>query len=263
MKEALCKAFCSDLNLVEVPVGYAVATAFLRDDGDHVSFYIVRDEVLPGKFRIEDGGDTVPDLEARGVDFSTGTRRTAFAQLLESHGAEFNEDEMLLQTQAMTEDELPQAAMRFVALMLRMSDFLLLTQEKVASTFKEDAAKAILNRIGDRAKVAIDEPVSSDLSDTVPDLLIKADQRPAVAVFFGTSSQRVNDAIFLQMQALYEAGSDVQVISLLEKESVIGQDLRKRAMNRLAAMPIYRGDEAVAISRIEREVFGRPQAVLH
>jgi hypothetical protein len=41
----------------------------------------------------------------------------------------------------MREAELPRAALRFTALLLRLYDFLLLTQEHVESTFKEDAKK--------------------------------------------------------------------------------------------------------------------------
>lgn len=263
MKEALCEAFCGDLNIFEVPVGYAVSTGFRGDDGDAVSFYIVPDEAAPGFYRIEDGGDTVPELEARGVDFSTGTRRAAFNSLLESHSVEFDEDEMLLHTPNMLEAELPVAAMRFVSFMIRMGDFLLLTQDKVASTFRDDAIKAIIARMDGRALISIDEPVAPNLADTVPDLVIRSGDRAPVAIFIGTSSQRVNDAIFLQMQALHEAKQDVQVISLLERENVIGPDLRKRALNRLVALPIYRGDEMTSIGRIEREVFGAHSAAVH
>lgn len=263
MKEALCQAFCGDLKLTDVPVGYAVTTTFRRDDGDSVAFYIVRDKSRPDTYRIEDDGTTVPFLEGAGVDLSTETRADAFSSLLESHGVEFDEDEMLLHTKAMREPDLPKAAMRFLSFMLRINDFLLLTKDRVTSTFKEDAANRILEKMEGRATVEQDSPVSSQLSDTIPDMVIRTPNRSPVAVFFGSSPQRVNDAIFLQMQALYEVHEPVQVIALLERENVIGHDLRRRAANRLAALPIYRGDEPSAISRIEREVLGSGQETRH
>jgi hypothetical protein len=263
VKEALCQAFCGDLKLTEVPVGFVVTTTFRRDDGDAVAFFVVRDKTRPGIFRIEDDGTTIPFLEAAGVEFATGTRSDAFAALLEGHGVEFDEDEMLLHTDSMAENELPKAAMRFLSFMLRINDFLLLTKDKVASTFKEDAAARIQERLNGKAVVQIDAPVSSSLSDTLPDLVIRASGRSPVAVFFGTSAQRVNDAIFLQMQALYETHEAVQVIALLERENVIGHDLRRRAANRLAAVPIYRGDEPTAINRIEREALGSTLGSVH
>jgi hypothetical protein len=263
LKEALCQAFCGDLKLTEVPVGFAVTTTFRRDDGDSVAFYLVRDKTRPGIFRIEDDGTTIPFLEASGVDFSTDTRSDALGALLESHGVEFDEDEMLLHTLPMIEGDLPKAAMRFLSFMLRINDFLLLTKDKVTSSFKEDAAAKILERMAGKALVEQDKPVSRALSDTLPDLVIRATGRAPVAVFFGTSAQRVNDAIFLQMQALYEAQEQVQVIALLERENVIGHDLRRRASNRLTAVPIYRGDEPTSINRIEREALGSTLGTVH
>ncbi len=73
----------------------------------------------------------------------------------------------------------------------------------------------------------------------------------------------MNDAIFLQMQALYEAREPVQVIALLERENVIGHDLRRRASNRLTAVPIYRGDEPTSINPIEREALGSILGTMH
>lgn len=263
MKEALCQAFCGDLKLTDVPIGFAVTTTFRRDDGDSVAFYLVRDKIRSGVYRIEDDGTTIPFLEAAGVDFTTSMRSEALDALLVGHGVEFDEDEMLLHTQPMLEIDLPKAAMRFLSLMLRINDFLLLTKDKVASTFKEDAAMKILERMEGKAIVEQDKPVSSSLSDTVPDMVIRAPDRVPVAVFFGTSAQRVNDAIFLQMQALYEAHEQLQVIALLERENVIGHDLRRRASNRLTAVPIYRGDEPTAINRIEREALGSTLGTVH
>ena len=263
MKEALCEAFCGDLKLTDVPVGFAVTTTFRRDDGDAVGFYLVRDKTRPGIYRIEDDGTTIPFLEASGVDFTTDTRSDALDALLDSHGIEFDEDEMLLHSLPMSEADLPKGAMRFLSFMLRINDFLLLTKDKIASTFKEDAANQIIERMEGKAVVEMDKPVSPSLSDTLPDMVIRASGRTPVAVFFGTSAQRVNDAIFLQMQALYEAKEQVQVIALLERENVIPHELRRRASNRLTAVPIYRGDEPTSINRIEREALGSTLGTVH
>jgi hypothetical protein len=261
VKDALCRAFCGDLTLTDVPVGYAVSTAFRRDDGDAVGFYIVRDTMRPGLVRLEDDGTTIPFLEEAGVEFSTEARSEAFAALLESHQIEFDEDEMLLHTQPLREIDVPAAAMRFVSFMLRVNDFLLLTRDKVTSTFKEDAARMLRQRIGDRAEIQEGLPVSPAMSDNIPDLVLRAAGRRPVAVFFGSSAQRVYDAVLLQMQALYEAEQDVAVIALLESDGVVSRELRRRAANRLTALPSFRGDEIEAIHRIEREALGSARTV--
>jgi hypothetical protein len=177
----LCRAFCNEISVKEVPAGLAVSTPFRRSDGDAVSFYVVHDTVLPGLARIEDDWETMPYLEACGVDFETQTRMKAFEALLAEHRVEYDEVEATIHTQNMREEEIPQAALRFVALLLRLSDFLLLREEHVESTFKEDAAKRIKERIGDRAKIAEGALVSDTLTEIEPDMVIRAENRDPVA----------------------------------------------------------------------------------
>jgi len=61
---------------------------------------------------------------------------------------------------------------------------------------------------------------------------------------------------------MYEAKLDCSIIALLERDSSVTRRMRQRASNRLAAMPIFEGDERAAVQRIEQEVFGR-SATLH
>ncbi len=258
MKDQLCRAFCDDISIREVPAGLAVSTTFRRNDGDAIAFYVVRDQALPSLARLEDEGDTIPYLEACGVDFSTQTRVKALEALLEEYGAEYDSDEAVVHTPFMREDDLPRAAMRFVALLLRLSDFLLLAQERVESTFKEDAATRIKERIGRRATISENSPVSSRLTESTPDLVLRAKDRPPVAVFLSQTSQHVYEAVLLQMTALYEAHEPLSVVALLETDSSVSRELKKRAMNRLASVTVFKDDMDAAIERIEREVLGNP-----
>jgi Domain of unknown function DUF1828 len=262
MKEEICKAFCNEVTVREVPVGLAISTAFRRSDGDAVAFYVVRDPARPGLAHLEDDGETIPYLEAAGVDFETQTRARAFEAILAEYEAEFDDDEAIIRSREMAEHEIPRIALRFTALLLRLYDFLLLTQEHVESAFREDATKRIKEAIGHRAKIDEDEPVSPNLADVRPDLVVRAPDRLPVAVFLAQSSQKVNDAIFLQMAALYEAREPISVVALLEVENSINRDLRQRAANRLAAVPIYRGEEQMSVQRIVREALG-PSASLY
>lgn len=256
MKDELCRAFCGEISVREVPAGLAISTPFRRSDGDAVSFYVVRDRALPSMARLEDDGEMVPYLEACGVDFTTQTRARAFEDLLMEYGAEYDETEAVVHTPFLREAELPRAALRFVALLLRLSDFLLLTQEHVESTFKEDAAERIKVALSERAEIRENEVVSERLSDITPDMVIRVLNNRPVALFFAQNTQRVYEAIFLQMAALYETKEPLSVIALLETEGSISREVRQRAQNRLATVPVYRGDELAAIQRIEREVTG-------
>src|SRR5215468_73310 len=165
MKEELCRAFCNEISVKEVPVGLAVSTPFRRSDGDAISFYVVNNTTLPGIAHLEDDGETMPYLEACGVDFETQTRKKAFDALLNEYGAEYDENENIIRTPNLKEQDLPRAALGFVTLLLRLFDFLLLTQEHVESTFKEDATKRIKRTVGDRATILENVPISDRLTE--------------------------------------------------------------------------------------------------
>jgi hypothetical protein len=261
MEEEICRAFCNEISVKDVPAGLAISTTFRRQDGDAIGFYVVRTG-LQGLARLEDDGETVPYLEACGVDFETQTRKKAFQALLVEYGAEYDEEENLIHTPQLRDDDLLRAALHFVALLLRMYDFLLLTQEHVESTFKEDAAKSIKDIVGPRATIREGQAVSSKLSEMIPDLVLEAPHRDPVAVFLSQSATRVHEAVILQMAALYEAKEPLHVVALLEKESTLSQNVHRLARNRLSAVTTWEGDKDAAISRIAREVLGT-DVVLH
>jgi hypothetical protein len=256
MKEDLCKAFCNEVTVKDVPAGLAVSTPFRRSDGDAISFYVIKTDTVPGIARLEDDGQTMPYLEACGVDFETATRKRALEELLKEYGAEHDEEENVIRTPNMRDADLPRAALRFSALLLRLYDFLLLTQEHVESTFKEDAKKKIQQVIGSRAAIKEDTIVSPELSEVAPDLLITAEGRDPVAVFLTQSATRAQDAIFLQMAALYEARQPLSVVALVETDHTLSRDMSRRAGNRLTALTTWEGDQIAAIQRIEREALG-------
>jgi len=182
--------------------------------------------------------------------------------MLEEYGATYNIDSGELSTPPLPLESVPQRALLFVALLLRLQDLLLLKPERVASTFKEDATKAIKEAIGDRATVYGEQAPAPGV-DIPADVLIEAPGRPLVAVFLATTEQRVLEAVLAQMAATYEAKADTAVVALLERDTSVSRRVRQRAVNRLAAMPIYEGEERIAIQRIEQEVFGRRAATVH
>lgn len=254
MRDELCKAFCNDISVTRVPAGLAVSTAFRRDDGDRVSFYVIDDP--SGGIKLEDDGATIPLLENAGVDFDTDTRRRALDELLGGIDGYYDSEDSTIRTHNFPKEQLASKALDFVGVMIRMNDFLLLTQEKVASSFREDASAKIRSAIGDRAVVRESAYVNSRLTEAKADLVIEAPDRPPVAVFFGSGSARVNDAIFLHMAAVHEVKQEVSVIALLEDDNSISMELRRRASNRLTTVPVFKQDEEAAVARIAREALG-------
>lgn len=259
MKQELCKAFCDQLRVRDVPAGLAVSTAFTLSHGDPVGFYVIGPDIL-GRFRIEDDGTTIPMIEAAGADLEAQTRQEAVEAMLNEYGAIYDAERGELRTLPVAPDDIPHAALKFVALLLRLQDLVLLTPERVASTFREDAVKAIRVALANRATIRENESIAPGI-EFPADLIIEATGRDPVAVFLAMSEQRVLEAVVAQMAATYEAHSSCPVIALLDKDTSVSRRMRQRASNRLAAMPIFEGDERAAIQRIELEVLGRHHTV--
>lgn len=255
MKEELCRAFCDQLHIREVPAGLAISTAFSYSDCEPVGFYVVGPDAL-NRFRIEDDGTTIPLIEADGIDLDTTTRQEALTALLTEYDVRYDSDRGELTTAPLSAALIPAAAFKFVALLLRLQDLVLLTPERAASTFREDATKAIRNSLGSRVEIKENEPIAPGI-EFPADLIIQAPGREPVAVFLAMSEQRVLEAVVAQMAVTYEAHLSCSVIALLEKDGSVTRKMRTRASNRLTAMPIFEGDEKAAIQRIQREVLGR------
>src|SRR3546814_13163145 len=117
MKAELCHAFCDELVVRKVPDGLAVSTAFKREDGDSVGFYIV--PVGNGLFRLEDSGMTLPQLMESGVDFDAETRAKALGSPLSDYDVPYDQEEATMHTYPVQEDAMPPPATTFFALPLR------------------------------------------------------------------------------------------------------------------------------------------------
>jgi hypothetical protein len=259
MKEELCRAFCEDLKVRTVPVGLAVTTVFSTHDGDHIGFYIVRQG---DKHRIEDDGVTLPALEGSGIDFRSGTRGQALRELLDEYGVSIDEESREFFIGNLEQPAIPSAALKFVAFCLRVRDFMLMTEFRVATTFRDDAAKMLKEVVGSRARFEENAKISDSLGDFPADFVLRAQGRPPVGVYLGISDTRILEALFMQMRALHEVREPASIIALLEKGRSISARVRQQAVNRLDAVTEFRGDEVAAIERIARAAIG-DQRVRH
>jgi hypothetical protein len=255
-KELLCAAFCDELELRKVPAGIAVKTGFSTVDGDAIGFYIVRSPRDSALLRIEDSGQLVPLLEAYGLDMRSGqggNRAQIFDQILSEYHAQFDKESRELHTDYMPEDMLPAAALRFVAMMLRLQDLAFLHPRIVESTFREDATKAIQERFKEVKDVTVsfEAPVSESLSNYQADAVIRVLQRPPVAVFYGNSDFRVNEGLILKMESLIDQITCV-VALLLEtpKPNTVSDRILTRATNRVDDVLVFRGDQKQAMERL-------------
>jgi hypothetical protein len=254
MKEKLCKAFCDDLRVQTIPAGLAVTTAFEAADGDHIGFYVVKEG--EATFRIEDDGTTLPYLEASGVDFRSGTRGDALRDLLREYGVVIDEATQEFYMTGLSDDALPSAALKFVAFSLRVRDFMLMTEFRVATTFREDAAKLLKEAVAGHASFEENATIAPSLADFTADFVLRAPSRPPVAVYLGISDNRILEALFMNMRARYEVKEPVSIVALVEKRRSLSAKVIQQAMNRLDAVTEFRGDEIAAVEKIARTAIG-------
>lgn len=254
MKKELCEAFCNDLKVQSVPAGLAVTTAFAAADGDHIGFYVVKEGDTT--FRIEDDGTTLPFLEGSGVDFRSGTRGEALTELMSEYGVAIDEPTQEFYMSGLAEPALPAAALKFVAFSLRVRDFMLMTEFRVATTFREDAAKLLKEAVTGKATFEENAVIGPKLSDFTADFVLRAPERPPVAVYLGISDNRILEALFMQMRARYEVDEPVSIVALIEKRRSLSGRVIQQAMNRLDAVTEFRGDEVAAVQKIARAAIG-------
>jgi hypothetical protein len=254
MKEQLCKEFCNQIVVRKVNAGLAVGTEYEGLTGDPIGFYVIGPD-SGGRFRVEDSGTTVPILEACGADVALESRGTIFRELLEKYGVEYDEKRGELTTPALFEADVPKAALRFVAMLLRLQDLTFLTKERAESTFKQEAIRDLITEIGNRASIATDDFLSKALSDFKIDAIVKAANRIPVAVFLVRDATRMYEAMLFEVEAQFKEQIECRVVALMESRTSVSQSVFNKAINRITPL-YYRGEEKSSIGRIVAEAIG-------
>jgi hypothetical protein len=256
IEEALCRAFCDGITVSEVPAGLAVSTPFEDTSGERISFYLVKDG-KSGLYRIEDDGELVPSLIASGTNILKGSRGRLFQSLLEQGRIEFDTETGELRTPFLQENDVPAAAMRFVALLVRVASLTSTNPEMVSRNFRDDALERIRADLSASFEIreGEEQPLTPSLAEFEPDVYLIAPNKTPVAVFVAVSDQRIYEAILMQMAADHEAKVACSVVSLIDREGskLTTKRMRQRARNRLAAAPEFYGEEAAAVQRIAQE----------
>lgn len=256
MKEQICRAFCEQLHVEKVLSGWAVSTPYRLPDGDPVMFFIVSSEVA-GRARLEDDGATLALLEAAGVSLAKrGARWRAFQDLLTQHEAQYG-DEGVIHTDEMDIAEIPDASVKFTALMLRVHDLALLSAERVKQSWQDDAMASLHARFDKVATVEEDAPVSPGEGHLPADAVIRLPgDKPPVAIIMGTTNAKGLQALVIKMDLEKYEGDDTPVVLLVEKARTnpLAERTYALAQSRLNGVYSYRGTEDDAMSAIARYV---------
>src|SRR5262249_29256195 len=154
----------------------------------------------------------------------------AMEALLQEYGVRIDDETREFAIGDIPEKRVPEAAMKFVAFMLRVRDFSLMTEARIVSTFRDDVAKMLRSEIGNEAAIEEREAIAPELSDFLPDFVLRAANRPPVGLFLGTTDGRVLEALFLHMRARYEVQYDCSVIALVERAKSLTAKVRQQAL---------------------------------
>ena len=253
--DSICREFCNSLSVREIRNGYAISTPYKNFLGDDLAFYALRNPEGEG-FRLFDDGTIVPHLEAQGATLDNTTRLAALWDILNSYSAGYDDHRGELYMHVSGEQGLARAALDFMAIMLRVNDLLFMIQERAESTFREDVRNQVFAAFSGKANIVEAEAVTDDLSEIIPDMVIRAGERDPVALFIATSPTKLHEAIELHLLATHEHPTPIKVIAMLESDNSIAGKVRVRADNRLDAVLRFRSEEKAAIERMQREVFG-------
>jgi hypothetical protein len=261
MKEQICEAFCGNLSVREVSTGFAIGTPYTNISGEPLGFYALGPD-SDGCYRLMDDGTTIPLIEALGASLDSDTRFLAFTEILKEYHASYIDSERQVTIDNVSPNDLPGKSIQFIGLLLRIQDLLLMTRERVESSFREDALEKIRERFSGRAEIKENEPVSPDLSEVTPDMVVTAGKKQPVAIFIANTAQKISEALILHLLSMHQIKKPVRVVAVLDEEGSIPKKAEQRANNFLDAVPIFIGDGKEAIDRIEREVLGREE-IMH
>jgi hypothetical protein len=151
--------------------GYAISSAFEDSLGDPISFYLTHAD--GEKYIIEDDGGYLAHLIAKDIAIDQGTCGQLLDAILLSGNAYWDRDTYEIRTGEFFDEDIPRRVIDFISSMIRVRDLELLTRDVIRSTFREDATRALVIALGKAANIVEDEPISKDLKDFPPDIIIK------------------------------------------------------------------------------------------
>lgn len=263
LKEQICEAFCENVQVTAFSGGLAISTPYQNFvSGDPIGIYALGPKA--GAYRLVDNALTIALLETEGATMDAASRRDALAQILEQHGAGYDEEMGEIFKDGVSEADLPKAILEFSALLLRLNDLILLTVDRVRNAFEDDVRAAVRAEMDKRhIRYAEGQPVSEDLSGFTPDMVFYPHNRDPVALFIATNDAKLWQAMLLRIVADSEKHVPLSVIAVLETDTSVTQKVRLQADNRLDAVPRFRSSPSDTIQRIARVVVGNEAAALH
>lgn len=238
----------------EVPAGLAISATFLDDLGDKIGAYLIRDHEAAF---LSDDGAFLAELDAAGIDVRDGLRAQFLARVLAPAGAYVDPETLEIKTSAVDKEPSADRIIEFLSALARAHDVGFWTQERIRSTFIEDATSALTKRFLGQATVDSNAVVDERLAEFPADLVIRpqdATRFSVTAVFLAQTLQKLDDALLLWYEARGHNMKHLRVAALVEDLAVLPMQSRRaqRAFNRIDETAFYRQDEQAAVDRVAR-----------
>ena len=235
----ICSALCSGLAMRQVPIGYAIRTPFLNPDGDSIGVYLRRETGNPGLLRLEDDGGTIASLEEDGVSFASEARSDALNSLLQQYDAQLDETALVIHTEYLPENRIPANFAKFMALLLRLQDLRLLSQDRVRELFKDDVRTMLTKHFGGQIEILEDEKPNHLLPDYVADFVLRSPTGETLALFAASSETKALEALLLWQELSRRRLSNVHSMAIFEGAKP--QNIKSRTMSRLMNSEVLLG----------------------
>lgn len=251
----ICAAFCDQLSIREVPIGYAIKTPFAWLNGDPL---VIFGEVTGNLVRMRDSGDTLISLEDEAGDLTSDNRIDAMRKIALEHGVKFDEDNSLFTSEWVDTSHLGDSAIRFMSFLNRLQDVALLSRERVANAFREDLIEAVQARFGERYQVDVREPISAEHPEYTADVIVRSDTVQA-AIYAATTEVNVLEALLADQVFTNASASSIKTIPFVVFEdfmqSKVSTKSRRRAMNSAHIQTAdWSGGADDVIDKIEQQI---------
>lgn len=256
LRKDLCKTFCADISISEVPSGIAISGRYDDGYGDKIECFIENDS---NGWVIIDDGLFIPDLIGRGIDIRSKSRSEFIERVLRPAGAFMDTEDHTLRTEILSEFPSSVQILDFLLALVRVRDVTFWTRERVKSTFKEDAFDALKLRLGEHFNLERNAPVDSRLKEFPADIVARPKsimQTKASAIFLASGTETLNEALLL-WQSIRGAGlshNDISVMAMMEsgRGLTLGSPKVQRAINRIDAFAVWDSDAEASVERLAR-----------
>lgn len=251
IKAQLCDAFCSSVSASPVPCGFAVGLGF--EDAstcDPLSFYVVEEKRL---FRLQDDGDFLALLHARGIEFQKGWRLNMLNRILKQSDAFRDKQTWQICTPRFPKTELPERMMRFVQTLIRVRNIALVAPAKSRSRFQKDVMRMMERRYRDQYTftVGVEKALGEKFIDHPVDLMLTAETTKKVAaLYFVSNTAKLLEAQLLHSELLRYRMRHAQAVALVEAEDKVPHIRLARAERLGLTLSIFKNDESAAIEQL-------------